>query len=350
MGLDFTPAEKAVLYGLVRYPRLNDRQLSEMIDVKPSTTTAIRRRLRSKDVFYTKRIPMGNKLGYELLVTVLGKIKPNTEKAEIKKLLDWMKKIPGIFHAFMSSDTMFCIGFFKNYSEFRILADAAWEAFGEKGPVDSGTWKTVIFSLERCKLVNFFDYSSALGSLFGVEEEVQLDKSLETVTSEKLSKKERMVLQGLVAYPESSDKTVAEKVGASRQAVSTMRKRFEDSDILRTIRVIDLQKAGIGIMAAGYLQFQPQATLSARWEGVERTASRTPTTLFIASSPETVALGLMKDYDQLHALRRDFLEFYAKKGYYKADPTVYVFPLSDTRLIKDFDFSGFMEGILKEGN
>jgi hypothetical protein len=121
MGLDFTPAEKAVLYGLVRYPRLNDRQLSEIIDVKPSTTTAIRRRLRSREIFYTKRIPMGNRLGYELLVTVMGKIKPNTEKAEIEKLLDWMQKIPGIFHAFMSSDTMFCIGFFKNFSEFSVL-------------------------------------------------------------------------------------------------------------------------------------------------------------------------------------------------------------------------------------
>jgi DNA-binding Lrp family transcriptional regulator len=350
MGLDFTPAERAVLYGLVRYPRLNDRQLSEIIDVKPSTTTAVRRRLRSKGVFYTKRIPMGNRLGYELLVTVLGKIKPNTDKREMKKLLDWIQKIPGIFHAFMSSDTMFCIGFFKNYSEYRILGDAAWEAFGEKGPIDPETWKDVIFSVERCKLINFFDYSSSLRSLFGLEEKVKLERSLETVTSEKLSNKERIVLQGLVAYPESSDKTVAEKVGASRQAVSSMRKRFEDSDILRTIRVLDLAKAGIGIMAAGYLQFQPQATLSVRWDGVERTASRTPTALFIASSPETVALGLMSDYDQLHTLRRDFLEYYAKRGFYRADPTVYVFPLSDTKSIKDFDFSGLMEEIVKGGD
>jgi DNA-binding Lrp family transcriptional regulator len=350
MGSDFTPAEKAVLYGLVKHPRLNDRQLSEIIDVKPSTTTAIRRRLRSRDIFHTKRIPMGNKLGYELLVTVMGKIMPNASKAEMKKLLNWIKRIPGIFHAFTSSDTMFCIGFFRNFSEYRIMADAAWEAFGQKGPIDSATWNAVIFSLERCKLVNFFDYSSALRSLFGGEEKVKLDQSLEKVTSEKLSKKERIVLKGLVAYPESSDKTVAEKVGASRQAVSTMRKRFEESDILRTIRVIDLQKVGIGIMAAGYLQFQPQATLSVRWEGVERTASKTPTTLFIASGPETVALGLMRDYDQLQTLRRDFLEFYARKGFYREDPTVYVFPLSDTKVVKDFDFSGLMEEVSKEGN
>jgi DNA-binding MarR family transcriptional regulator len=348
MGLDFTPAEKKVLTGLVTYPRLNDRQLSEKIGVKPSTTTAIRRRLRSKDVFHTKRIPMGNRLGYELLVTVIGKIRPNTEKSDLEKLLDWINGIPGIFFAFKSSDSMFCVGLFKNFSEYRVLADKAWEDFGERGPIDPNTWKAVIFSLERSKLVNYFDYSSPSRSQFGGKDKKKFERTLETVTSEKLTKKEKMVLQGLVAFPESSDKTVAEKVGASRQAVSSMRKKFEDADILRTIRVLDLQKIGMGILAVGHLQFQPQAPLAVRWEGVERTASRTPTIFWVSSSPETMAVGLMSDYDQLHKLRRDFLEYYAKKGYYKEDPDVLVFPLSDTEVIKDFDFSGFMKRIVEE--
>ncbi|MEE9223296.1 MAG: hypothetical protein V3U51_00895 [Thermoplasmata archaeon] len=350
MGLDFTPAEKKVLTGLVTYPRLNDRQLSDKIGVKPSTTTAIRRRLRSRDIFCTKRIPMGNRLGYELLVTVKGKIRPNTEKSEMKKLLEWIQKIPGIFYAFKSSDSMFCVGLFKNFSEYRILADRAWESFGENGPIDPNTWKAVIFSLEHSKLVNFFDYSSPARALFGGKDERKFVRSLETVVSEKLSKKEKIVLQGLVAYPESSDKTVAEKVGASRQAVSSMRKKFEDADILRTIRVLDLQKVGMSIMAVGHLQFQPQSPLTVRWEGVERTASRIPSIFWVSSNPETMAVGLMRDYDQLHNLQRDFLEYYAKKGYYKEDPDVSVFPLSDTKVIKDFDFSGFMKRMVEEAD
>ena len=350
MGLDFTPAEKKVLQGLVTHPRLNDRQLSEIIGVKPSTTTAIRRRLRNKGVFCTKRIPMANRLGYELLVAVMGKIRPGTEKADLEKLLDWFRSISGIFYAFKSSESLFCLGSFKNFSEFRTLADKAWEAFGEKGPVDPGSWKAIVFSLERCKLINFFDYSGPMRFIFGDMKDVKLDDSFETVSDEKLSKKERIVLRGLVAYPESSDKTVAEKVGASRQAVSSMRKRFEDSDILRTIRVVDLEKAGFGILAVGHLQFQPQAPLSVRWNGVERTASRTPLILFISSNPETVAIGLMSRFDQLHELRRDFLDYYAKKGYYKADPSVFMFPVSDIEIVKDFDFSGFMDRVVEEGN
>ncbi|MCK4443516.1 MAG: Lrp/AsnC family transcriptional regulator [Thermoplasmata archaeon] len=348
MKLDFTPAERAVLHGLVRHPTLNDRQLSEVIGVKPSTTTAIRRRLRKKEVFYTKRIPMANRLGYEILVFVFGRIRPGTKEAEMNKLLRWVKKVPGIFFAFMSSDSMCCVGYFKNYSEYRILADAVWEDFGDEGPIDPKSWQSVVFSVERCKLVNFFDYSSPLRHLFGIDEEVKLDKELEAVTEERLSKKEMTVLSGLIAYPESSDKTVAEKVKASRQAVSSMRKRFEDIGILRTLRIVDLAKAGYQMMAIGHLRFQPQAPLSVRWVGVERTVRRTPTMLFVASSSETVAVGLMSDYDELHELKKDFLDYYAKKGFYREDPAVMIFPVSDTKIIKDFDFSGFMDRLVQE--
>ncbi len=348
MKLNFTPAEKKVLHGLVRFPTLNDRQLSEVIGVKPSTTTAIRRRLRRKGVFYTKRIPMANRLGYEILVSVFGRIRPGIKEADMKKLLRWIDEVPGIFAAFLSSDRMFCMGYFKNFSEYRKLADAVWEDFGDKGPIEPKSWRSVVFSLENCKLVNFFDYSSPLRHLFGIDEKIELDRELETTTEEKLSKKEKSVLTGLIAYPESSDKTVAEKVKASRQAVSSMRKKFEDIGILRTIRIVDLAKVGYQMMAIGHLRFRPQAPLSTRWIGVERTANRVPTMLFVATSPETVAVGLMSDYDELHSLTKDFLDYYAKKGFYREEPTVVIFPVSDTKIIKDFDFSGFMKRLAQE--
>jgi DNA-binding Lrp family transcriptional regulator len=348
MKLDFTPAEKAVLYGLVKHPTLNDRQLSEMIKVKPSTTTAIRRRLREREVFHTKRVPMANKLGYEILVFVIGKIKPDTTDSGLKKLLEWVHKVPNIVYAFMSSDSMCCIGFFRNYTEYRKLADAVWEAFGDKGPLDPKSWKSVVFSFEHCKLANFFDFSSPLRRLFGIEEKIEFTREMETVTDEHLSKKEKVVLAGLVEYPESSDKDVAEKVGASRQAVSSMRRRFEKKGILRTMRVLNLKKLGYQMLAVGHLMFQPKAPLTVRWDGVERTARLIPMILWVTSGPETVAVGLMKDYDELHELRRDFLEYYAKRGFYSEEPAVSMFPVRDTNVIKDFDFSGFMDSLIKE--
>jgi hypothetical protein len=56
----------------------------------------------------------------------------------------------------------------------------------------------------------------------------------------------------------------------------------------------------------------------------------------------------MLSFDELHELRRDFLEYYAKKGFYSEDPAVTMFPVSDTEVIKDFDFTGFVERLIDE--
>ena len=62
-----TGNEKQVLYGLIHHPVLNDRELSELLGVKVSTVTAIRRRLRRAEYFVTRRLPMMHRLGWEIL-------------------------------------------------------------------------------------------------------------------------------------------------------------------------------------------------------------------------------------------------------------------------------------------
>src|SRR5512136_700682 len=96
-----TPNEKQVLYGLVRHPVLNDRELSELLDVKVSTVTAIRRRLRHAEYFTTRRVPMMHRLGWELL----------------------KDRFPGLFHVVASSDHLSFLGFAHNYTAARREAD-----------------------------------------------------------------------------------------------------------------------------------------------------------------------------------------------------------------------------------
>ncbi|UCD92228.1 MAG: Lrp/AsnC family transcriptional regulator [Methanobacteriota archaeon] len=348
MALDFTSTEKIVLYGLVKHPTLNDRQLSELIGVKPSTTTAIRTRLRQKDVFRTKRIPIAHKLGYELLVTVFGSMEPGVKESDRKKFSKWIRGIPGVFLSLESSNSMFFTGYFKNFSEYRSVADEAWEKFGESTLFQTDKWYWPMFSFARSKLVNFFDYSSPLRFAFKIKEKAKVERERETLSKERLTRKERTVLQGLINYPEISDKAVAEKIGASRQAVASMRKRFEEKGILRTIRIVDMEKVGYQILAVGSIHFQPKASLNSRWIGVERTVETVPMILNVASSPETVVMSYMKDYEEYHATKKEALEFYAKSDFYREEPTSLIFPLSDTKITKDFDFSRFMERFVQE--
>ena len=344
----YTPTEKVVLHGLIKYPTLNDRELSEVINVKPSTTTAIRRRLRNREVFYTKRIPMPDKLGYELIIVFCGTVDPKVKKADMSTLTELIRQVPEIFLSFRSSDSVFAISYFKSFTEYRIFADAVWEGFGESGLINPDRWFWSIFALETSKLLNFFDYGSPLRSVFGIKERTEYDKSFERLEPEKLSKKERLVLRGLVEHPESSDKAVAEKIGASRQAVSAMRKRFEEKGILRTVRIVNLEKVGYNILALAYSLFGPKAPLKVRWPGIERIAEITPTFLNISSNPESILFAAAESYDQFYNVKNEVVKLYSGKGYLRAEPTMMLFPLSDTSPVKDFDFSGLMERYVQE--
>ncbi|MEM2899573.1 MAG: hypothetical protein QXT63_02170 [Thermoplasmata archaeon] len=59
--------EKLTLYGLVKYPDYNDREIAEKIGLKMSTVTAIKNRLKKNNVFSTIRVPLLQNLGCEML-------------------------------------------------------------------------------------------------------------------------------------------------------------------------------------------------------------------------------------------------------------------------------------------
>ena len=68
MGRGLLRSEKLVLYGLVKYPLLNDRELAEQLDMKMSTLTAINNQLKENDMFYSVSVPDFSMLGNELMI------------------------------------------------------------------------------------------------------------------------------------------------------------------------------------------------------------------------------------------------------------------------------------------
>ncbi|MCK5292225.1 MAG: winged helix-turn-helix transcriptional regulator [Thermoplasmata archaeon] len=348
MAISFTSAEQSVLYGLVKYPRLNDRELSEIIGVKPSTTTAIRRRLRKKDVFCTKRIPMGHMLGHEIMAVAYGKIRPTLKEKDREEFLSWVRDIPYVFLSLACSDAVLNIAYLKNYSMYRKYTDFVSERFRDTELVDAKTWIPVIFGFQSSKPVTYFDFAPAVRHAFGIEDEEYEEPTFEKPSGEKLTKKEKSVLKGLVMYPESSDKDIAEKIDASRQAVSTMKRRFEDAGLMKTVRIVDLQKIGYSILAVAHSAFTPYATMESRESGMKVVRESIPAVLNIASNPENVMLAPVMDYDEFHRLRTQAVRYYMDKGFMTEEPRVTLFPLSDTLINKNYDFSGFMDIVVGE--
>ena len=74
--LSLSEKEKLTLYGLAKYPHLKDKELSSKLNLKHSTVTSIRRRLREKKYFRRLIIPRFEMIGCRMLVVIYTNFSP----------------------------------------------------------------------------------------------------------------------------------------------------------------------------------------------------------------------------------------------------------------------------------
>ncbi len=335
-----TANEKHVLYGLVHNPIMNDRELSELLGVKVSTVTAIRRRLRRAEYFVTRRLPMMHRLGWELLAGGHARIDIAQSPRAAARLRDALKdRLPNLFHVTVSTDHFTFLAAAPNYTAFRKDADELRVLLEKLMLLGDGDVATSVFPMSLSVVPTFFDYSHALALAFGMEERISFKPEYAKHGAVDLTRKETEVLKGLVRYPELSDKALAQKVKVSRQAVSKMRREFEDEGILRTVRIPSLRAMGFELYVTSFAHFTPSATVKARMEAIEQLLRIAPT-LFLASSDEdAVLIGAAKSYEQYSGLRSTITKFHEERGFFMGDPSTYIALTSNLDILRNCEFA-----------
>ena len=74
--LELTKKEKLMLYGVAKYPQMTDKELSEKLNLKHSTITSIRHRLKENEYIRKLIIPKLQSLGCEMLVVIYTHFSP----------------------------------------------------------------------------------------------------------------------------------------------------------------------------------------------------------------------------------------------------------------------------------
>ncbi|UCC92770.1 MAG: hypothetical protein JSW25_08920, partial [Thermoplasmata archaeon] len=229
--------ETRTLLGLVKYPTLNDRQLSERIGIKMSTVTAIKNRLKDLGYFITVRVPNLQNLGAELLSVTYSHTDPAApEGTQVEVGRHLFEGFDELFYIGAGPRFRFSMSMHRNYSSACRTLDGVFDLYSRNGLLAPGALGTVHFPFDQTKLYNFFDYSALLENAFSVqlpprEADRQVhDGEFGAVTSVKLSRIERKVLRGLVQNPDLLDSNIAKRIDVTRQSVTKMRKRFEDLD------------------------------------------------------------------------------------------------------------------------
>jgi DNA-binding MarR family transcriptional regulator len=339
--------EKRVLFGMVRFPSLNDRKISERISLKLSTFTAIKNRLKKSDYFRQVRLPNMQHLGKELAFILCMQINPDMPHQKAKGIIfEQMREWGDLFFGVMGTQHILVLGYSDDYSTLKRRLDERSRALQGSGVLDDSICsQLVILPLDQTVYQIAFDYGGILESCFDVEysstskgegsrgHTAQSDARDERTTG--MGTIERRVLCGLIEYPDLPDNSLAREVKTTRQAVARIKKRLEKRGVLRTVKVPDLKKLGLEVLSFVHLSFSPDAITSSKAMAVQSGCS--PVFFQCLSSTDLVCLGAHRNYTEFQDFRSHLVSQFSKRGL-KGEPVSVLLPISSMESFRTFDF------------
>jgi DNA-binding MarR family transcriptional regulator len=347
--------EKLTLYGLVRFPDRNDRELAAELGLKLSTVTAIRNRLGRSGHFRSVRIPFLERLGGELLIVTAARLNIMLPREELLRALrEVLSGMDDAFYAVADGDHLLLFSMCRNYTDAWTDSEKGYQQLADRGVLagKAARRQTVIFPLNQTRLLRFFDFSKALAQAFGIgrpDPDPPAIVKPEPPGPRRLSRIEKSVLLGLVRFPDLADNEVARKIGVTRQSVTKIRRRLESERLLAAARIPDLQRTGLEIMAMSHYEALPGATPAARRKGIEWPTKDMPAFFHVAGQREGIILGLAGSFTDFKRRQREASRAYLERGHFKDEPSLTLLSVPDLAVVKDFVFAPLVKRVLQVG-
>lgn len=334
-----TKNEEKVLYGLVRYPEMQDSELASKLDVKLSTLTSIKRRLSNQGFFRNLTVPMVNHLGCELLAVIYTQFNPVIPLEErVQTTKRNIEIFDEIFFSVGEQEKGFSISLSQNYATIGRINEIRTETFGRLGLLEKEYPYEVIFPFEMSHITRFFDYTRLLKRIFSIDDKESGIKSewFNDVNRVMLSQKEQKVYATLVEHPDDTTQEIGEMVGLSRHTISRMKKQFFEKELLKQIVLPNLNQLGIEILAFYHIKFNPHRAPSKE----DITYLDSPFTIFLASRKfETVILSAYPTYQEYKEDEMSKIRFLKENDLIAYPPFIGTYMFERMVVIKDFDFA-----------
>ena len=339
---ELTKKEKLMFYGIVKYPQLTDKQLSRKLDLKHSTVTSIRHRLKENEYFRKLIIPRLQNMGCKMLVVIYTNFSPLIplgERVEITgKTIEVFEEI---FFSVGEQDKGFSLSLSRDYATIGRINDIRTQTFGGRGLLEEEYPNMVVFPFEISKIYRFFDFAPLMKSSFELdleEDEEVMDVGFKHRESVVFSDTEKNVYCMMVSYPEFSDSDIGRELGVSRHTVSRLRRGFEKDNLVKRITLPNLKKSGFGILAFYHIRFDPRNPPN--MENDDAASLMSDSTILLASRMfEAVMISVYSDYDDYKGDRTRVMQVLKENKWIAEDPMIWSYGLNTMVFIKDFKFA-----------
>jgi DNA-binding MarR family transcriptional regulator len=344
--------EELTLFGLTRFPTYNDRQLSEKLNIKMSTITAIKNRLKRNGLFTTVRVPFMYNLGCELMSVIYARLNPLIpHNTMVKTMTKVLKGLPECVWAATDPSNLIAVTVSRNYTDVKRYVEKAFNTFIEKDYLERDRFEMYHYPFGQSSFFRYFDYAPLLLDSFGIKSKEgpkRILTQLEKKEIRNLTKIEKKTLLGLVSYPDLLDNNVAKKIGVTRQSVTKMKKRFESEGFLQTLKIPNVHKLGFDIFLYIRPKFNPQIALKKNWQSNILKAYDMSRWVFVASSDLEAALLVMgKDYRTIQKNIATAVATYKKMNVLKEYPDIKFFSLQDTIIMKNHVYAPLLEKVFE---
>ena len=347
--------EKLVLYALVKWPSCSDVEVSEKIGLKRSTFTAIKKRLKDKNVYKLKYRLSFKYIDKEIIKCTFFEINPYIDR----KLLEEFSKAvfdsySGSVYSIITDSVYVGFNFVKNFAK---LKKGRFE-FEEK-------WlKKKIFTKEYPKYINFstrhsrimFDYAPMLKHIFCIEiDDDEETDSLEKYrigdrnpTKAKLNRNETRAIYYMLLRSEKNDSYLAKQAGMNLQTFKKTKRRVLDRGIIKPV-IIPIHKALENeLIVFKHFRFNQVRTFEERFEFLRYMDKKHPHYFMrIYDENECIFISVYRNYPQYHENIKEIEEYVAKNSITSHKPTIAAVPLKNIMYLKNVVFAGVYRKIFQ---
>ncbi|KYK22375.1 hypothetical protein AYK21_00110 [Thermoplasmatales archaeon SG8-52-2] len=339
---ELTTKEKLVLFGLVKYPEMTDKELSRKLDLKHSTVTSIRLRLKKNEYLRKLIIPKLQSMGCEMLVAIYSHFSlliPLPERIEITgKSIEVFDEI---FFSVGEQDKGFSLSLSKDYATIGRINDIRTQTFGGRGLLEEEYPNMVVFPFEISKIYRFFDFAPLLNNCFGLyfDSEGKIENvDFGSKEGEIFSDTEKNVYCMLISYPDLADSDIGRDLGVSRHTISRLRRKFENTNLMSKLIIPNFIKLGFEILAFYHIRFNPRNPPNL--DDDEAASLMNDSTVFFASRRfEAVMISIYKNYDHYKSDGMKIMQVLKENEWIAEDPIIRTYSLSTLAFIKNFKFA-----------
>jgi len=303
-----TDKEKLCLYGLVAYPDLNDRELSQKLNLNRSTITSIRNRLKSEKWYAELNIPNLHALGCQALTFVYGRFNNHKNAAAYRSkfaprcMIHAIGAVDNFVTVFAPTDIIMLQ---KEIDSLLLLAT--------KQKVMTKLPAIVHFPFELSRVHALFDHANLLHSAFKLDIAKEVRQEIFCPPGMKLNKNMKDVLYALVKYPGATTAEIARKLRLARPTVANIQKNLWRGGLYRRAVIPNIKKLGFEFINMWHAKFKMERVGEVKTELDNIVADRLPASILITQNKEAIALQVFRNYQEQTALWGDRLQKYTNR-------------------------------------